>query len=512
MIRLLFPYHVERCIVVVRAEVVIRQMHRCTVYSSVSCDLALLFCDPTKMVIIWVKSSYVNAVTFFLFDIPIAWAIHRGLHALQGYYLCRIALSGRPVPVARSRIPIVSGELLRGTFFIIANFIALVIMFFATLGINGETQDLWEPIPRTKITTLSSVNNDSKFEMPKEQVLACSNRSETQVYYWPIGFNLNSTNSPTDIECQKAAPRTKPMLVAQCVPLAGMPCFLENDDPLKSILKMTIDRSYKKIWNHSEYFVDEYRFSNSSATKFGTHNDSVNELRGKEGHAFVVRTKPNADNRILKKGSFVALFRDSNTKHLFLSIGVVVKDFKGVSTIRRPFQILPNTLGSDEFNLFRTLRGQVRGLYEIGERFLQLDIPRFVESLLLNSLRANSVTHPTVVYKKYPNRNATIISGATIVLYAILFACALVLCFMKELLTFVLVYRNQFHAYELGFNDFDELSRTLRSEMEKSNDLPLSMSFAELGIPLEDRGITRVSPVVQRTIEIEATFDRAKQG
>lgn len=44
-------------------------------------------------------------------DFPTLWAIQRGLLALQAYYLHKQARSGRSVPLARSRIPIVGGEL-----------------------------------------------------------------------------------------------------------------------------------------------------------------------------------------------------------------------------------------------------------------------------------------------------------------------------------------------------------------------------------------------------------------
>lgn len=105
-----------------------------------------------------VSSNYVNAIIFFLLDVPAVWSIHPGLLAWQGYYLYRMARMRRRVPPARSRIPIVSGELLRvvteyPSVFVLANVAVLFILFFATLGVRGKTILDWKP---TNLQVVSS--------------------------------------------------------------------------------------------------------------------------------------------------------------------------------------------------------------------------------------------------------------------------------------------------------------------------------------------------------------------
>lgn len=89
-------------------------------------------------------SRAVNAAIFVVVDVLGLWAIHRCLRTLQCFYLYHVARGGRRIPIARSRVPIFSGELLKSTTwlgrsFVLANFGAILLAFFATLGVNGET-------------------------------------------------------------------------------------------------------------------------------------------------------------------------------------------------------------------------------------------------------------------------------------------------------------------------------------------------------------------------------------
>lgn len=171
--------------------------------------------------IIRLSSNYVNAFIFFLLDVPAVWAIHRGLLGLQGYYLYRMVRAGRRVPLARSRIPIVSGELLRGvtrfpSIFVLANVAVLLILFFGTLGVSGKTILDWEPTNLQVVSTFpthyfatsqSWVIGPSgrrrripgRFPAPDERFLStCLTRNLTYLAYWPVAYNISSDDTPSN--------------------------------------------------------------------------------------------------------------------------------------------------------------------------------------------------------------------------------------------------------------------------------------------------------------------------
>lgn len=115
-------------------------------------------------IIIWQPVGVVNALIFFVIDVPALWAIHRGLLALQGWYLFLMASSGRDVAIARSRNLIVAGELLRGvsrlpSIFVRANIAVLLCVFGATLGVDGDMRQDWERASFRNITTFSMPSN-----------------------------------------------------------------------------------------------------------------------------------------------------------------------------------------------------------------------------------------------------------------------------------------------------------------------------------------------------------------
>lgn len=101
-------------------------------------------------------SSLINSLIFLIVDVLALCVIHRGLCALQGYYLYRQARAGRPIPLLRSRIPIITGELLRGTsrlssLFVFANAAAIALAFAAALGVNGETVKKYTPLSNVSV-------------------------------------------------------------------------------------------------------------------------------------------------------------------------------------------------------------------------------------------------------------------------------------------------------------------------------------------------------------------------
>ena len=88
--------------------------------------------------VIWLPVAIVNAIIFFLIDLPALYAIHRGLLALQGFYLHNRARAGYIVQLKKSRIPIAGGELLHSntrwpSTFVLINMCAIVCLFLRHL-------------------------------------------------------------------------------------------------------------------------------------------------------------------------------------------------------------------------------------------------------------------------------------------------------------------------------------------------------------------------------------------
>lgn len=83
------------------------------------------------MVLVRVESRFVGAFIFFFLDVTTAWCICRSLQVMQGFYIYWRAKQGAIVPLARSRIPLISGELLQGmtrlpSIFVIINGLCLL--------------------------------------------------------------------------------------------------------------------------------------------------------------------------------------------------------------------------------------------------------------------------------------------------------------------------------------------------------------------------------------------------
>ena len=100
------------------------------------------------VLVICLPVATVNAIIFFLIKTPALYAIHRGLFALQSYYLFTRVQAGIKMQLVRLKIPIVGGELLRGTIgfpsiFVLFNFGTLICLFFATIGVEDEQRNPW---------------------------------------------------------------------------------------------------------------------------------------------------------------------------------------------------------------------------------------------------------------------------------------------------------------------------------------------------------------------------------
>lgn len=112
------------------------------------------------MVFLWVESRFAGAFVFLFLDVTTAWCISRSVQVMQGFYIYWRAKQGANVPMARSGIPLIYGELLQDTtrfpsIFAVLNGILLVLLFIRALGINGETRPHYSLINLTHVTSFS---------------------------------------------------------------------------------------------------------------------------------------------------------------------------------------------------------------------------------------------------------------------------------------------------------------------------------------------------------------------
>lgn len=107
-------------------------------------------------------SGIIGGFAFLFIDILCVWAIHRGLQALQGYFILRPVEKRKGIQLKRSRVPITEGELLKtsptNVNLVLLNTFFFVLPLFAALGINGETVSRSIPIHRAYLLTINATN------------------------------------------------------------------------------------------------------------------------------------------------------------------------------------------------------------------------------------------------------------------------------------------------------------------------------------------------------------------
>lgn len=470
----------------------------------------------SKMKVIPIQSRYVNAFFFFFVDIPVAWAIHRGLLALQGYYYYKLAYSGHRVPIARSRVPLVSGELLRGltrfpSIFVLGNVAVLVLILFATLGVNGETRDLWIPNAFTNITSLSSIVHKTP-SGHKKYTISCSEESDTDVKYWPVAFNQSESRNH-NWTCQQGAPEVEPMLTVRCVPHNGEPCLLK-DDSLTIHLTTKIAPQLNITWktrNAANVDLKEYSVINTTANiAQGSEVNSIfEELNGHKGYAFLIhilkkqptyfgrqhspiQRPPERPNEYLQNGSAVILLHDTINNQLFIAKGRSLHNTSpGQFEIRRPLRLTPDTLSRNESDIVHALRDLE--VHKSRIPFLSVPTHRFVENLIVHAVSEVSLNGSSTAYLRRGKQNITEMTYFSVILYAILVAAALAMAPIKELFGFFVLHKERMTAFELRSNDFDELSKTLRSQMEQANGMTPSGDFSQLETFIDEAGFSRVA-------------------
>ena len=382
--------------------------------------------------LIWLPVATVNAIIFFAIDTPALYAIHRGLFALQGYYLHTRVQAGIKVQLVRSKIPIVGGELLHGTtglpsIFVLFNLGALICLFFATLGVEAEERNWWVSSPFQYTTTLSQKSINMTFLHFGHSAtlnLSCKTGNRTNAHYWHVAFNesgelLNNRSLVKNVICQANAPHTQPMLSAQCVPASGETgCLLDAFPQMYSFEGRKSSTIVHKITDSIE--VEEQFYTNYSRVSRFPGSGSPQSFSGIAARVFVYRTIDLSQRNISNSPAYF-FFYDSPTDSWLFSFGLSIRSqFLHRTPVRFSLQ---EKIVID--SLFTSMRTKRIAEFSISSGFaflVETDISAFYifERFLIYSLRAVPSSASTPTFVKMPIEDVTILSTTSTVCCTVL--------------------------------------------------------------------------------------------
>ena len=452
--------------------------------------------------ILWLPVATVNAIIFFLVDTPALAAIHNGLLSLQGYYLLTRARAGQAVSLARSRMPIVGGELLRGTtrwpsVFVLINAGALFCLFFATLGVKADRRYPYVLSSFNFTTTLSEPFNESFFIYPPNNSLenktssnvlnnmTCSTRNDTHAHYWSAAFNATLAGSTiyvvgNSISCQAKAPAVHPMLTADCVSDdEEKECFLDAAHLYAVVRQVRVRLQTIRKFSNSEW-VEEYVFTdwqkNWTDLRTVTQSDSyniLNQIVGTSGRIFVFQPNDRA----------VFFFRDYSANDWYFSAGNYVHQ-NNSGRVQPLLRISFHGTSSMEF-LFTSIRTEQEitkylGLRDFSNPLLFQTTINLFDGIVRLSLRGISLSESVQSYVRMPIKEVTIFDNWAIALYSIVITLALFLLPVKQILFFLLVRSGKVEYCDLFCYEFDQMSKNYRAEQDRITENFLSCEYAHI--------------------------------
>ena len=454
------------------------------------------------MLILQIDSSIVNAVLFIGVDIIGLWAIHRGLKALQGYYIYYYVSKGGTIPLARSRIPILSGELLRGntrlpSIFIVCNGMMIVLAFVATLGVNGQSGTTWLRRPDAFNAITSLVSGKPANGSTRARSLVCSSRAEDELVFWPYAFYYNARS---DIEysgtCQRGAPDTKPLLSVNCVRYSSTlsnsnyrsadPCYLTQSRRFTISLK-------------TDYNLDEKTLSRMKEYNVTVDRHDLNRFMGKKGRLLIFEGP--------KRVAIVILYSKNDYSIFFR--GTVDSFQSGFAEITAPnlVRVQPAIVLNPKSALSASLRNLSYVDLQGPNSFASSILEKLVErSILIDSLRGKA-------YGKSPEYS-TAITTYSIIIFSILLATSVLLGFMKEIMSCVLRNRS-LRPLEWCMSDFDVISRLYRTRMEDSCGLEPSGRHSVLGKYVDKNNVSRTGvtvPLVAVSKQVNSGIDLCRES
>lgn len=453
-------------------------------------------------------SNYVCAFLFVFVDILGLWALHRGLVALQAYYHFRAALRGGIIPLKRSRVPIVSGDLLSGrtripSLFVLAHIAFVGLCFSATFGVEGESQTYWKRIDRSFLTTV--IPHGWGMKLGKDPVdlrgigFKCREGNRSSLSVWPLAFNTDKPlvfgkkgesgrpeiqNLKIDREstvCMKGNPEVRPIFLAKCTWTSDCDIHSTNDRRLGAI-NLTKPLNTSRSLLRKGFVVNAVPGIPRPILEhgqpitipvggfFARQYPAVTEMHGRNATfiIFAGSTFNNKTNNVLSWGT-MSWENVSNPTFVYLRINSI--------TVDPPF-----TVGTWHFirdNKVPTGSGMALKL--------------FGDSLRMEA--ANGTAQ-----ENRGKRSVTFVEDYSLVIYGFLALCALLLGPAREVIIFFVVRMGGRRKTELFFSDYDTLSSILQEKMESTRGIDSTGKTAFASKYVDDSGKERVGPYIEHDV------------
>lgn len=458
--------------------------------------------------------SVTNTIIFFLLDIPALWAIQRGLLTLQAYYLHKRVRSGYTVPLARSRIPIVGGELLRGvtrwpSLFCVVNLTMLGFLCLATLGVDADEKPRWERASFHNITALSKPRNfnmskagDSLFTSLRENVTyslyfrksnfentTCKTRNTTHADYWPIVFNGTQRWHKwfaDNASCLANANATIPLLTTSCFLVDELEaCSLDTTNSILRLRLRFVNVKSRRIrhlvWNFSS--VEWNATLAMPSIYFPSQDERIMYLTGSKVIVFQYWQQITASFLLL-------LIKDRHSDSWFFALCRPRKTDDPdelLIFITLPLRLSPHGSSSVEYILFALRTNVDVALFMQGitmyHDHASMGTFELFESILRKIYRGTSLSNSQAGYIRKPDQDVTSVDLRATILYGIIIGLAFVLLPMKEVFESVLVHHGNMKEEDLLVYEYDQLSRYVRALTERLAGVPRSGGFALIPLP-----------------------------
>lgn len=465
------------------------------------------------------RSGAFNGLLFLVVDIFCLWAIHRGLLALQGLWICTRIRSGKPVKLKRSQIPVVSGELLMHqttgpNVLVLVNLMYVVLAFVASLGVNGRSGTERREVMLMYVSKISA-DPETDYRQGIRRLrprifLQCKELSDenTSVNYWPGAFNTTQNAQLADVYdfrdrnneqhhvnastlvCQRR-PMSPMLKIENCTP-SSTGCSAPTD-ARPNILTL-FGQNETKVGVHSKPWENEL---------IGNGNKQLTLVRRTVKHAKGDDARPGdrlicielplvgSDNAEGDEMLNCFLLRwnesDDEARVTFGRIVIAVEKFERLDDSSVTLNLTTAT-GSIkwDYNLYKEKLFS-EGLRQIGDESVSLtDV---MDNVVSRAVVANV---PTVTPRTAKGQEITIVETASWICMLIIIISAGVLGGMREIIAVASVSKGTYIQTLLGANRYDVLSSMLRDAEEGQNSLETIGKTATIAAYVTEEGTQRI--------------------
>jgi len=462
------------------------------------------------------RSSAVNGFLFIFIDILGIWAIHRGLAALQAYYHFRSALDNdAEITVKRSRIPVISGDLLAGrtrfpSVFIVVHIVVVALAFAATLGVNGATAPIWNPLDYSFVTSVAPNatldENGAIFGRVGGSAFQCRTQTLTTMTIWPLAFNRSENDNVWAKEkanwrkgvgrCMRDVPDLDRLLHVKCD-------HLDNCD---------INRHISAAETPSARLV---LTSPVTTESFSTY--SVSETISSSGIVYVSKIfASQLPQQTSSERAFLIWAIGStpeNNTYNTLSWGSMKWVNATNGTAENIVTIQVDSFTSDDpLPSAASFYARVEEYYKIyaGGKPRRRSGAEMVELFLMAAISAESAGGRSAE-RELETADVTDVRLHSLVMYIFLAVLALVLGITKEIIRYLVIPAGGHKASEVFSCDPNSLSEALGAALERSRGLHTSGKMAVIRKYSDEDGKERVGPFIRRRVigdkEISAEDD-----